>query len=98
MKSSWDGFLPIKEQIKDETETSNSVREIVKTEIKLYDSSLGIMDSNIDHFAPVDISEIKLEQDRSTLSTSCYLILSVPGSCEMHLWPHSGKGRFGSNS
>ncbi|CAG2065949.1 unnamed protein product, partial [Timema podura] len=41
----------------DETDTSNSVHEIVKTEIKLNDSSLGIMDSNIDHFAPVDKSE-----------------------------------------
>nr|CAD7457598.1 unnamed protein product [Timema tahoe] len=48
----------------DETETSNSVREIVKTEIKLYDSSLGIMDSNIDHFAPVDISEVDKFCDR----------------------------------
>ncbi|CAG2057518.1 unnamed protein product [Timema podura] len=56
-KSPWDGFLPIKEQIKDETDTSNSVNEIVKTEQKLYDSSLGIMDSNIDHFTPVDKSE-----------------------------------------
>nr|CAD7460223.1 unnamed protein product [Timema tahoe] len=41
----------------DETDTSNSVDEIVKTEIKLYDSSLGIMDSNIDHFSPMDNSE-----------------------------------------
>nr|CAD7448382.1 unnamed protein product [Timema bartmani] len=56
-KSPWDGFLPIKEQIKDETDMSNSVNEIVKTEQKLYDSSLGIMDSNIDHFTPVDKSE-----------------------------------------
>nr|CAD7427600.1 unnamed protein product [Timema monikensis] len=57
MKSPWDGFLPIKEQIKDESDTSNFVDEIVKTEIKLYDSSFGIMDSNIDHFTPVDKSK-----------------------------------------
>nr|CAD7416904.1 unnamed protein product [Timema poppensis] len=69
MKSPWDGFLPIKEQIKDESDTSNSVDEMVKTEFKLYDSSFGIMDSNIDHFTPVDESEIKLEQDQSTLSS-----------------------------
>nr|CAD7203020.1 unnamed protein product [Timema douglasi] len=41
----------------DESDTSNSVDEIVKTEFKLYDSSFGIMDSNIDHFTPVDESE-----------------------------------------
>nr|CAD7399286.1 unnamed protein product [Timema poppensis] len=54
----------------DESDTSNSVDEIVKTEIMLYDSSFGIMDSKIDHFNPVDKSEIKLEQDQSTLSGS----------------------------
>nr|CAD7206082.1 unnamed protein product [Timema douglasi] len=58
MKSLWDGFLIIKEQIKDESDTSNSVDEIVKTEFKLYDPSLGIMDSNIDHFTPVDKPEV----------------------------------------
>nr|CAD7266185.1 unnamed protein product [Timema shepardi] len=42
----------------DESDTSNSVDEIVKTEFKLYDSSFGIMDSNIDHFTPVDESEL----------------------------------------
>nr|CAD7605594.1 unnamed protein product [Timema genevievae] len=68
MKPLWDGFLPIKEQIKDESDTSNSVDEIVKNEIKLYDSFLGIMDSNIVHFTPGDKSEIKLEQDQSSLS------------------------------
>nr|CAD7263693.1 unnamed protein product [Timema shepardi] len=41
----------------DESDTSNSVDEIGKTEIKLFDSSFGIMDSNIDHFTPVDKSE-----------------------------------------
>nr|CAD7433102.1 unnamed protein product [Timema monikensis] len=41
----------------DESDTTNSVDEIVKTEIKLYDSSFGIMDSNIDHFTTVDKSE-----------------------------------------
>nr|CAD7204433.1 unnamed protein product [Timema douglasi] len=41
----------------DESETSNSVDEFVKTEIKLNDSSFGIMDLNIDHFTPVDKSE-----------------------------------------
>nr|CAD7450820.1 unnamed protein product [Timema bartmani] len=60
MKSPWDGFLPIKEQIKDESDTSNSVDEIVKSEIKSYDSFLGIMDSNIDHFSPVDNSEYRI--------------------------------------
>nr|CAD7401999.1 unnamed protein product [Timema cristinae] len=67
MKSPWDGFLPIKEQIKDESDTSNFVDEIVKTEIKLYDSSFGIMDSNIDHFTPVDKSKedivLHMEED-----------------------------------
>nr|CAD7572944.1 unnamed protein product [Timema californicum] len=43
--------------LQDESDTSNSVDEIVKTEIKLYDSSFGIMNSNIDHFTPVDKSE-----------------------------------------
>nr|CAD7413050.1 unnamed protein product [Timema poppensis] len=57
MKSPWDGFLPIKEQIKDESDTSNSFDEIVKDEIMLYDSSFGIMDSKLDHFTPVDKSE-----------------------------------------
>nr|CAD7401997.1 unnamed protein product [Timema cristinae] len=52
----------------DDSETSNSIDEIVKTEIKLYDSSFGIIDSNINHFTPVDRSEIKLEQDQSILS------------------------------
>nr|CAD7580035.1 unnamed protein product [Timema californicum] len=69
MKSLWDGFLPIKEQIKDESDTSNSVDEIVKTEIKLFDSSFGILDSNIDHFTPLDKYESKLEQDQSTMSS-----------------------------
>nr|CAD7416308.1 unnamed protein product [Timema poppensis] len=41
----------------DESDTSNSVDEIVKTEIKLFDSSFGIMDSNIDYFTPVVKSE-----------------------------------------
>nr|CAD7427603.1 unnamed protein product [Timema monikensis] len=41
----------------DESDTSNSVDEIVKTEINLYDSSFGTIDSNIDHFTPVDKSE-----------------------------------------
>ncbi|CAG2062782.1 unnamed protein product, partial [Timema podura] len=44
----------------DEADTSNSVDEIVKTEIMLYDSSLGIMDSNMDLIAPVDQSEEKI--------------------------------------
>nr|CAD7579410.1 unnamed protein product [Timema californicum] len=43
--------------MRDESDTSNSVDEILKTEIKLFDSSFGIMDSNIDHFTPVDKSE-----------------------------------------
>nr|CAD7449528.1 unnamed protein product [Timema bartmani] len=85
MKSPWDVFLPIKEQIKDETDTSNSVDEIVKTEIKLYDSSLGIMNSNMD---PVDKSKIKLEQDQSTSSSeiSQSNILAQTGSD----FPHEG--------
>nr|CAD7258644.1 unnamed protein product [Timema shepardi] len=41
----------------DESDTSNSVDEIVKTEFKLYDSSFGIMDSKIEHFTAVDKSE-----------------------------------------
>nr|CAD7410769.1 unnamed protein product [Timema cristinae] len=41
----------------DESDTSNSVDDIVKTEIKQYDSSLRIMNSNIDHFTLVDKSE-----------------------------------------
>nr|CAD7427602.1 unnamed protein product [Timema monikensis] len=44
----------MEEERNDESDTSNSVDEIVKTEIKLYDSSFGIMDSNIDHFTPND--------------------------------------------
>nr|CAD7427601.1 unnamed protein product [Timema monikensis] len=44
----------------DDSETSNSIDEIVKTEIKLYDSSFGIIDSNINHFTPVDRSEAYL--------------------------------------
>nr|CAD7402001.1 unnamed protein product [Timema cristinae] len=39
----------------DESDTSNSVHEYVKPEI--YDSSLGFMDSNINHFTMVDNSE-----------------------------------------
>nr|CAD7417066.1 unnamed protein product [Timema cristinae] len=65
MKSPWDGFLPIKEQIKDESDTSNSVEEIVKTEIKLYDSSFGIMNSNKDHSTPVDKSEDESDNSNS---------------------------------
>nr|CAD7257726.1 unnamed protein product [Timema shepardi]CAD7574335.1 unnamed protein product [Timema californicum] len=38
----------------DESEAKNSVDEIAKAEIKLYDSSLRIMNSNRDHFTPVD--------------------------------------------
>nr|CAD7459900.1 unnamed protein product [Timema tahoe] len=34
----------------------------------------------------------------ATKAASCYFILSVPGSCEIHVWLHSGKGRFGANS
>nr|CAD7573533.1 unnamed protein product [Timema californicum] len=41
----------------DESDTSNSVDEIVETEFKLYDSSFGIMDSKIEHFTAVDKSE-----------------------------------------
>nr|CAD7264537.1 unnamed protein product [Timema shepardi] len=47
----------------DESDTSNSVDEIVKNEIKLFDSSFGIMDTNIDHFTPVDKSEVKMNED-----------------------------------
>nr|CAD7464501.1 unnamed protein product [Timema tahoe] len=54
---------------RDETDTSNSVHEIVKTEINLCDSSLGIMYSNIDNIAPVNRSKIKLEQDQYTSSS-----------------------------
>nr|CAD7267376.1 unnamed protein product [Timema shepardi] len=66
-KSLLDGFLPIKEEIKDEPDTTNFVDEIVKTEMKLYDTSFGIMDSKIEHLTPVDKSEIKLEQNQFTL-------------------------------
>nr|CAD7608572.1 unnamed protein product [Timema genevievae] len=41
----------------DKYDTSYSVDDIVKTEIKLYDSCIGIMDWNIEHFTPVDNSE-----------------------------------------
>nr|CAD7402715.1 unnamed protein product [Timema poppensis] len=41
----------------DESDTSNSVDEILKTEIKLYESALGIMNSSIDHLTPLDKSE-----------------------------------------
>nr|CAD7401998.1 unnamed protein product [Timema cristinae] len=44
----------------DEFDTSNSVDEIVKNEIRLYGSSFGIMDSKIDHFNPADKSEVKM--------------------------------------
>nr|CAD7463435.1 unnamed protein product [Timema tahoe] len=55
------------EEKEDESDTSNSVDEIVKSEIKSYDSFLGIMDSNIDHFSPVDNSEYRiLILDRAT--------------------------------
>nr|CAD7266167.1 unnamed protein product [Timema shepardi] len=56
-KSLLDGFLPIKEEIKDESDTTNFVDEFVKTEIKLFDTSFGIMDSKIEHLTPVDRSE-----------------------------------------
>nr|CAD7203938.1 unnamed protein product [Timema douglasi] len=49
----------------DESDTSNSVNGIVKTEIKLFDSSFGMMDMNIDHFTPVDKSESKICEDSS---------------------------------
>nr|CAD7427604.1 unnamed protein product [Timema monikensis] len=58
------GQLGIKTE--DESDTSNSVDEIVKTEINLYDSSFGTIDSNIDHFTPVDKSEdivVLMEED-----------------------------------
>nr|CAD7268073.1 unnamed protein product [Timema shepardi] len=42
----------------DEPDTTNFVDEIVKTEIKLYDTSFGIMDSKIEHLTPVDKSEV----------------------------------------
>nr|CAD7202442.1 unnamed protein product [Timema douglasi] len=42
----------------DESDTSNFVDEIVKTEIKLYESALGIMNSSIDHLTPLDKSEM----------------------------------------
>nr|CAD7434937.1 unnamed protein product [Timema monikensis] len=41
----------------DESDNSNYVDDIVKTEIKQYDPSLRIMNSNIDHFTLVDKSE-----------------------------------------
>nr|CAD7459707.1 unnamed protein product [Timema tahoe] len=85
MKSPWDGFLPIKEQIKDESDTSYSVDDTVKTEIKLYDSSLGIMDSNIDHFTLVEKSEIKLEQDHSTLSRDIVIHMVDQGEVSVKL-------------
>nr|CAD7429989.1 unnamed protein product [Timema monikensis] len=49
-KSLWDGFLPIKEQVKDEPDSSDYEEKIVKTEMKFYDSSLGVKNSNLDHF------------------------------------------------
>nr|CAD7460918.1 unnamed protein product [Timema tahoe] len=50
MKSLWDGFLPIKEQIKDEPDSSDYEEKIVTTEMKYYDSFPGVMDSSPDHF------------------------------------------------
>nr|CAD7263694.1 unnamed protein product [Timema shepardi] len=47
----------------DESDTSNSVDEIVKTEIKLNDSFFGILDTNIDHFNPVDKPELKIFEE-----------------------------------
>nr|CAD7399288.1 unnamed protein product [Timema poppensis] len=79
-KALLDGFLPIKEEIKDESDTYNSVDEIVKTEIKLYDSSFGIMDSKIEHLNPLDKFEVKfalsLEYDGCpTIALICALRL-----------------------
>nr|CAD7448505.1 unnamed protein product [Timema bartmani] len=50
MKSLWDGFLPIKEQIKDEPDSSDYEEKIVTTEMKYYDSFPAVMDSSPDHF------------------------------------------------
>nr|CAD7603609.1 unnamed protein product [Timema genevievae] len=50
MKSPWDGFLPIKEQVKDESDSLDYEEKAVNTEMKFYDSSLGVMDSRPDHF------------------------------------------------
>nr|CAD7578311.1 unnamed protein product [Timema californicum] len=54
----------------DESDTSNSFEEIVKDEGMLYDSSFGIMDSKLDHFTPVDKSEVFSNRDESDTSHS----------------------------
>nr|CAD7411015.1 unnamed protein product [Timema cristinae] len=49
MKSPLNGFLPIKEEIKDESNASDYVEEIVNTEMKSYDSSQEMIGSTSYH-------------------------------------------------
>ncbi|CAG2060726.1 unnamed protein product [Timema podura] len=58
MKSPWDGFLPIKEQIKDESNASDYVDEIVKTEMKFLDDSQEINDFTSYHYTPENNAKV----------------------------------------
>nr|CAD7593449.1 unnamed protein product [Timema genevievae] len=58
MKSPWDDFLPIKEQIKDESDASNYEDEIVKTEM-IYNAYPGKMESASYHYT----QENKFQED-----------------------------------
>nr|CAD7579074.1 unnamed protein product [Timema californicum] len=50
MKSLWDGFLSIKEQVKDESDPSDYKEKIVKAEMKHYHYSPEVTDSKPDNF------------------------------------------------
>nr|CAD7615331.1 unnamed protein product [Timema genevievae] len=52
MKSLYDGFLPIKEQVKNESDSSDYENTMVKNEMKYENSSLGIMEVTRDQFIP----------------------------------------------
>nr|CAD7392257.1 unnamed protein product [Timema cristinae] len=66
IKSMWDGFLPIKEQIKDEFNTSDYEDEIMNTKMKFYDSSLKRNESNQYYYTPENNSQIKLDEQSSS--------------------------------
>ncbi|CAG2063274.1 unnamed protein product [Timema podura] len=70
MKSLYDGFLPIKEQVKNESDSSDYEDTMVKNEMKYDNSSLGIMEITRDQFIPEIKSQVFMHNQHCT-SGSC---------------------------
>nr|CAD7197767.1 unnamed protein product [Timema douglasi] len=79
MKSKWDGFLPIKEQIKDEFNTSDYEDEMMNTKLKFSNSSLEKSDSDQYYCTPENISQ--------ALLVTCSLFTTTPSLSLFSVYP-----------